>query len=1021
MSQQHPRRRRRVGRRVAALLAPALVGGLLVASGAASARPAATAGTPYTSGTYFVQLAGQPLAAYSKTAAKAGTRLNTRTETARDYIDHLTRKRDKVLDAVAGVRPLHNYDLLLNGFAAKLTAAQADELARTPGVVALTRNTVRHPVDEPMATSGSANTMATTAVSGAKTAASAASGTLPAPDTAKFLGLKKPGGLYSKIPGGQKNAGAGMILGDVDSGIYPGNPSLKPFRGTPPGQALVDKKWKGSCDPGDDPGHKVICNNKLIGAQYFNKAVRNVGGDDQPSAWGKLGHGTHTATIAAGDADVPAAVTNTGIAHTRISGIAPAARVAAYRVCWSTGCWDVDIIAALEKAVADGVDVINYSLGDSELDPANTPLFLAMANAAKAGVFISVSAGNGGPSTAINGVPWVTTVAASTHDLAYRGTVSLGNGRKYTGVSVNGTRVPSAPLVDAAKAAGGVDPADAALCNPGTLDPAKVKGTIVLCADGDGSIGDPSARVKAAGGVGMVLYNPKTTDNEFAEPFTVPTVNLDKASGQAVKAYADSGGTAELGAAFTERQQTRVAGFSSGGPDYNSKGDTLKPDITAPGVDVVAGDNPERGVPGDQNIRTGTSMSAPHVAGLALLLRQLHPDWSPMEVKSALMTTGTTKDNDGKPIQRFGGTTATPLDFGAGHVVPNIAADPGLVYDSKFGDWMAYLCAIGQPPVTTAGSDPCATVRKTDPSDLNSPSIAVGDLAGQQTVTRTVTNVARTTGSYTPSLHTPPGYKATVSPGKLVVAPGASASYRVTFTRTHAAYGDWKFGDITWSDGHHKVRSPIALRSAPIAAPDEVARHGATSVTLTARAGWNGTLSATVNGLYAGTTKTGTLTGAEPDFDPSHLTAATVKTELTVPEGTDFARVAITSADQIAGSDLDLWVYDKDGNLLWEPIAGNDEHIDLKPGTYEVYVNQVVLPRGLSSQKYTLHTWLIGKDTKPNRPATVTPAEQRVTMGETAKTTVSWRNLQVGQIYLARIEYSNGTDTVGTTILAVTP
>ncbi|MFD3503550.1 S8 family serine peptidase [Streptomyces sp. NPDC058678] len=1044
MSQHHPGRRRRVGRRTVSLLAPALVGGLILTSGpAAWATP--TGPTPnssadaarqtYKGGTYFVQLVGKPVATYSKTAPEPGERLDSRTKAVRDYLGQLKQERDKVLDAVQGVAPLYSYQYVLNGFAAELTAGEAAKLARTPGVVSLVRNQMRQVTatsDTESATAARAATAATAATSKttAGTKAATTAGTLPVPDTAKFLGLKDRGGLYAKVPGGQRNAGQGLILGVLDTGIDTSNPSLKALPEPRPDAEVIAKKWKGSCDSGQDSAHRVTCNNKVIGAQWFRKGITDPGPTDWASPLDAEAHGTHTATTAAGDIDVPASVPDSGISG-RISGLAPAARVAAYKVCWSVGCATVDLVAAMDKAVADGVDVINYSLG-GPADSTTQPEYAAMFNAAKAGVFISASAGNDGPNTTSNTPPWVTTVAASTHDVGYRTTVTLGDGTSYTGVGISASAVPSAPLVDAAEAAkSGVDTLKAAQCQADALDPDKVKGAIVVCARGTNARVDKSAQVKAAGGVGMVLYNVSPADEEVADAHTIPSVHVDRATGEAVKAYADgSGATAALSAAKAVHQAgSLIAGFSSGGPDPLSGGDLLKPDITAPGVDIVAGTVPggEDGTfKGDQGIMSGTSMSAPHVSGLALLIKALHPDWSPMEVKSALMTTATTKDSEGDAIRRSGSDApATPLDYGAGHVVPNAADDPGLVYDSTSADWTAYSCALGDHLATADGSDVCATARKIDPSDLNYPTISVGDLVGQQTVTRTVTNVGATAGVYTAKLQTPPGYKAVVSPKRLVVAPGGSATYKVTFTRTSAAFGDWSYGSVLLSgqDGH-RVRSTVALRALAITAVDAVTGKDATgSVTLTEKTGYEGTLTTAVNGLYEGTTKTGTLTGTDPDFGPppSPLPASAVRTELTVPEGTELARVALLSADHLAGSDVDLWVFDKDGNLLSTPTDGNEEHVDLEPGTYEVYVNQYALPLGVTGQTYTLHTWLIGPGTRPDHAATADPAEQRATPGGTAKTTVSWQNLPDGRTYLGLVGYGDGSDTIGTTVLTVTP
>ena len=1034
MPQQYPGRRPRVGRRAAFLLAPALAGGLLLAYGPLAQASPGAPGAPgdsvqqtqtYPAGTYLVQLTGDPVATYAKTTPAPGKRLNTRTEAVRDYVDRLKREREKVLDEVPGVRPLYNYQYVFNGLAAKLTARQANALAHTEGVLSLHRN-------EMLQVTAPADTHPTDDIH-AIAATTASSGTLPVADTAKFLGLKKPGGFYSKVPGGQANAGRGQIIGVIDSGIDTSNPSVAALPEPLSDADVIAKKWKGSCDRGADTAHLITCNNKVIGAQYFNKGLTDPDDTDWASPMDAESHGTHTATTAAGDYNVAATVADTAISG-RMSGLAPAARIAVYKVCWHTGCPTVDIVSAYDKAVADGVDVINYSIGSPTGARTNIPQYTAMFNAAKAGVFVSASAGNSGRGAVVNAVPWVTTVAASSHDLGYHRKITLGNGVSYSGVGVDPGRVPSAPLVDAAEAAlDGADPGQAELCAPDTLDPAKVTGAVVLCKRDSFGGEDKSTKVKAAGGIGMAYYSVVTYDDTIASLHALPTTYLNTADGRAVKAYADSTGTtatAALAAVQAEHQQApRMAGFSSGGPDVSSGGDLLKPDITAPGMDIIAGTspaNPAGGFHGYHGIMSGTSMSTPHVAGLALLLRQSHPDWSPMEVKSALMTTATTKDNEGKPIGRSGADgPANPLDYGSGHVVPNTADDPGLVYDSNSADWTSYMCAQGDQPVTGDGSDACATVPKTDPSDLNTPNISVGDLAGKQTVTRTVTNVTATTGVYTAKLQTPPGYKASITPKWLIVPAGGSATYKVTFTRTDAAYGDWAFGSVTLSDKNgHRVRSTVALRAAQFAAPVTAASEDATgSLTLAPKAGWKGTLTTRVNGLNAGTTRTGTLTGTDGDFGPppATLPASAAKTEFTVPEGTTLARVALRAADHIAGSDVDLYVYDKDRNLLSNPDSGNDEHVDLTPGTYEVYVNQYALPEGVTSQTYTLHTWLIGPNIQPDRPATATPAERQVVPGDTVETTVSWRDLTPGSAYLGLVEYGDGTGTVGRTVLTVTP
>ncbi|MER5218440.1 S8 family serine peptidase [Streptomyces sp. NPDC002838] len=319
----------------------------------------------------------------------------------------------------------------------------------------------------------------------------------------------------------------------------------------------------------------------------------------------------------------------------------------------------VDMVAALNQAVADGVDVINFSIGGYGV--LGGTLELAMLNAAKAGVFISAAAGNEGPDSVSHLAPWGTTVAASTHDTGYRTTLTLGNGTSRTGVGVVASAAPSAPLVDAARAArSGVAADDAERCLPGTPDPEKVTGAIVLCEHifGDSREGKAD-QVEEADGVGMVLHNVAApVDTAFAFRQAVPTVYLTSGQAEAVKAYAARAGsraTAKLSAARAVSQRApEVVRFSSGGPGP-LHGGVLKPDITAPGLDTIAGTaRDSEFAKGAQGLMSGTSSSAPQVAGLALVLRGLHPDWSPAEVKSALMTTATTTDNKGRPIRRSG-------------------------------------------------------------------------------------------------------------------------------------------------------------------------------------------------------------------------------------------------------------------------------------------------------------------------------------------------------------------------------
>ncbi|KPI09466.1 Cucumisin [Actinobacteria bacterium OK074] len=1057
-------------RRCAALLAPLLVGALPL-TGTGLAHAATDSGThsdsgqgqaSYRAGIYVVKLTDAPVAAYGgglpglkRTTPAPGTRLAPDSAPVKDYLRHLDGERDKVLDAVPAVKTIYDYAYTFNGFAAKLTAKQAAKLAATPGVVSVTPDTINHPTATdtqgtdhaplgqtaiPLADHALRDQAATAAgvhPPRHTDTATVKAATAALPDTPKFLGLSGKKGLWSEL-GGPEHAGEGMIIGDIDA-VDPSNPMLAPLPEPRPDAAVIAKKWHGTCDKGDDsdPDHQITCNNKLIGAAWFRAGIPDPEPVDVPSPLDMDSHGTHTATTAAGDYDTPVSIPEANVSGT-LSGMAPAARLAVYKACWNTGCPDVDTAAAIDRAVADGVDVISFSIGGGLTSPTSAE---AMSNAARAGVFVSASAANEGPQTVENTAPWITTVAAETHDIAYHATLTLGDGGTFTNVSLN-PGVAKAPLADAtAVRKQDADPAQAALCVPGTLDPDKAKGKIVLCDRGgtqpDGStlfVEDKMNEVKDAGGVAVVVANTATSAQDFFSDTTLPMVQVGVEDGKSVRSYAErSDATATLSPTVSGHAVAPdIASFSSSGPDPYSGGDLLKPDIAAPGDTIAAGTVPGgySSYSGPFGFMSGTSMAAPHIAGLATLLKQLHPDWSPMEIKSALMTTATTKNNEGGPIGRqIAGAqetgTATPLDYGAGSVLPTSAADPGLVYDSTSADWTAYLCALGEDDAA-GGADVCATAPKTDPSDLNYPSLAVGDVYGTQTVTRTVTNVSPQSATYKATLQTPKGYKAEVTPSELTVAPGESATYKVTLTRTGTAYDSWSFGSLTWSDAHsaHRVTSPIALRVG-FGAPTDVTASGS-STTLTPHVGWAGRLTTASTGLYAAEKSTGTLTGTNADdafYTHPAASDAVAKIHVTVPADAQFARVGISSADFVAGSDVDLYAFDENGTLVspW-PGTGSDEHADLPPGDYDVYLVQYALPDGTTSQPYTLRTWTVGHGT-PAAGATVTPATQDIPADGRPTVTVAWPDATPGETYLGVVTYSDGTgsEPVGSTVLTVTP
>ncbi len=440
------------------------------------------------------------------------------------------------------------------------------------------------------------------------------------------------------------------------------------------------------------------------------------------------------------------------------------------------GCAGADSVAAIDQAVADGVDVINFSISGTSTNFRDA-VEIAFLFAADAGVFVAASAGNSGPTTATvsHPSPWITTVAAGTHARAGLGGVTLGNAANYAGASFAQTAV-TAGLVDSVNVGrAGANAAEVELCFLGALEPVKVAGKIVVCKRGVNARTEKSEEVLAAGGVGMILYN--SPDSSLAADLHwVPTVHVQSADGLAIKAYiagvaASATATIQPSSLVQNATAPFTAAFSSRGPLRAGAGDLLEPDLIAPGQDIMAAVSPA-GYNGRLfDILSGTSMSSPHVAGLAALLEHKHPTWSPMAIKSALMTSA------GDVLDGPNTNPVVIFRQGAGHVRPNSAADPGLIYDSSFGDWLGFLCGTQLP--TSFCTD--AGVPVLDPSDLNSPSIAIGGLAGRQTVKRGVTNVSGKALTMTASVTGMTGIDVKVSPAPATAAIGVTGNVQLSF------------------------------------------------------------------------------------------------------------------------------------------------------------------------------------------------------------------------------------------------
>jgi hypothetical protein len=513
----------------------------------------------------------------------------------------------------------------------------------------------------------------------------------------------------------------------------------------------------------------------------------------------------------------------------------------------------------------------------------------------------------------------------------------------------------------------------------------------------------------------MVMYNdPDSSLN--ADFHFVPTVHVDKASGLAIKAYIAAQGA---NATATINQATIIynapapftASFSSRGPLRAGGGDLLKPDVIAPGQDILAAVAPPGNAGRDFNLYSGTSMSAPHVAGLGALLKDLRPGWSPMAIKSALMTSA---------YDILDGPNTNPLVIfrqGAGHVRPNSAADPGLVYDSGFLDWLAFLCG------TTTGVSPatCAQLAglgySFDASNLNVASIAIGDMAGVQTVTRKVTNVGGSAATYTASYTGMTGFNVSINPATLNLNPGQTGTFTVTFTRTTATLNAYTGGQLTWSDGTHNVRIPMVVRPVALAAPVEVSGTG-DPISYQVTFGYDGPFTATPRGLIPATTTPGTV-AQDPDqtFDPA-VTDGTVAVPVTIAAGTSYARFQLFDEDVAPGSDMDLYVY-KGTTLLGSSTSGTSAEVvnlvNPAAGTdYVVYIHGWGLTANPSP--FVLYQWLLGSADAGNMTVT---APASATTGATGTIGLSFSNLAPATRYLGSVAYSGTPGMPNPTIVRV--
>jgi subtilisin family serine protease len=953
------------------------------------------------------------------------------------------------------IETIHSYHYTLNGFAARMTALQANKIEHMPEVLRIWEDEVR-----PLTTNYSA----------------------------EFLGLFEPTVGLRGTPGLD---GEDIVIGVIDSGIAPEHPALQEFRRASRPRLCENawaevsllgrwlcrrydqmedvllyappENWNGECETGDQFA-ATDCNNKLIGARYISAGAEATGLIDRGEIFSPRdvdGHGTHTATTAAGNR-VKASIFGTFFGN--VEGIAPRARIAVYKACWlrpdatRASCNTSDLANAIDMAVADGVDIINYSVGSS-LFTVIAPDDIALMAAAKAGVLTVVAAGNEGPEfdtiTSPAGNPAVITTGASSRDGEH---------------SLEALRVTSPPALDAKYAV-----MEAAFTPP-LIDAGQIEGELVLvdddstatAVDFDDTVGTTfdgcqvltnSAEISGkiafmqrggcdfdvkvlnaddAGALAVVVFNlsgPPVVMLSDSVLSGVPAVMIGAADGNLFLDELNNGAT--INVVLNKSLFLTVADTGNSMGTFSSRGPgpvagILKPDVTAPGINILAGSTPDavNSVSGEFfAFLTGTSMATPHVAGVAALLKQAHPEWSPAALKSALMTTAYQS-----VTQADGETPAHPFDFGSGHIEPNKANDPGLVYDITADEYDAFACGVESPDVTEEHCDDLAQSGFSfDPSNLNQPSISIADMTGVRTVTRRVTNVGDASETYSLEIEAPVGIGVQVMPASLMIGPGQTATYDVTFNYESGPLDFYRFGSLTWVNNDHAVRSVLSIRPLAIKAPGDILAFGGTGeVAFPVEFGYSGPYAPEVHGLHAPERADTARVAQDPtkNFTLRGTNGVTAH-EINVAANQLYIRFALFDAWTDGNDDLDLYVYHcvKDQNMqetcfkLGESGGPtSEEMVDaILPagGKYLAFVHgfETDPDIGGAGAVYTLYFWELGiVDDQGNMTATGPPF---VLAGTTEDVTVNWAGLSPDTIYLGGISHNTPDGPVALTVIRV--
>ena len=978
---------------------------------------------------YLVQMREQAVIAYQGgvagfigTKPAKGSKLKANSKNVENYVAHLDATHNRAISSI-NAEKVYGYRYGFNGFAARMTAKDAAKLQKRGDVLRVWKDELQK---------------------------------IQTNTSPKYIGVSESGQAWSR---GVK--GEDIIIASIDTGIWPEHPSFANEVGGSTGNQWpwqghlnISKAYKplagfksSGCDfgntaanPDDTP---ASCNDKLITARCYNMGFSDgpdetnpCGGDgvetgdfEFQSARDYDGHGSHTAATAGGNNGVPALIDGKDLGT--VSGIAPRARIASYKVCWDgpdqdstddDGCAYSDSAAAIDQAIADGVDVINYSIGGPGTT-FNSPADIGFLNAADAGIFVATSNGNSGPDSQTTGtpagVPWITAVGATQDsgvlgaglnvirpsDIAdtYLGMEGSGGVTYETSGDISGFLVLGNPVNGCEELTNAAD----------------VKGNIAFIQRGACSFSIKYDNAAAAGARAIVVFNNDGDPIVMSTPdTTIPGQMISESDGNAIAAYSGTGNIyAKVGPSFSTGMGNRISDFSSRGPNGGAL-DLIKPDVSAPGSSILAATSPASQDGEEFQILSGTSMASPHVAGAFALIKQANPNWSPAMARSALMTTG----RQGL-LKTFGDEPSIPFDIGAGEILPTRALYPGLVYDAGTLDYVAFSCANNYPLV-----DPeiCNLLKNAgfsdDASELNLPSIAISSLFGTKTISRTVTNVGRGYKLYMVAVDAPPGVDVSVSPQSMWLGQGQSATYEVTFSTNEDYDFNWAFGSLTWSESSGtSVRSPIAILAPQIDAPAEVdsiaAADGSGSVDVPVAIGYDGEYSATISGLEEGESVSDTLAGPGDshawcvDIDANvHTRIATFDVETSSPGEDDLDLTVYLGDADCANITALVALLGSSGN------ATSNEVVDIPngpAGSYYIFVDHYSAPDD-GPMDYTLWIQPVFED---NGNTTVTAPTTAVS-GSNEIVTVDYAGLSTGR-YLGVLHHEDADGEIGTTIIDV--